>query len=518
MRGVSSAQVLLEAEEWVVETASHQLFAARDVVLRLGQTVYVVGPSGAGKTTFLKSLAGLNRGCTTRFRGPSLPDGLVVSYVGGEARFLDGQTVADVIAFHLLHSDELETTEECARTVGLGSILGHPVQLCSTGERRRLQILCAMLRKPALLLLDEPTSGLSSIEATVVMRAINALHDARSLCVVAVLHQPRHEVVALSTSVWLCANGALRRQCAYEALQTEMGASPTGDSVLDRALDALEGGPSLPSPHGLRPYPPPCTGNRSATGLLSSLHAACRRDVIVNARSWVVYVSHYVSLVFIVLLLVAVYGNQPYDDVYAFIVQTFLLFATFQTYFGYSKMALLRQERNVLVRERYTNLVSPFVLLVSRWPSMILYTLFVALTTAPVALRGFHQWDSNHVSFAAMLWMVALNGYALRWTVETSFRSIDVATAVATAVTCVFSLFNGVLTEREYIPSSIRWMTYLSPLYYVLNALGYEAWTDEGFDAVSPPHCLTVLLLFFLAMNAVIWRNLVRLGRWESSY
>lgn len=511
---------LLAAEEWVVETASrHQLFAARDVSLRLGETVYVVGPSGAGKTTFLKSLAALNEGCTTRYRG-DVSDGLVVSYVGGEARFLDGQTVAEVLAFHLLHSDEIEDAEECARTVGLEDLLASPVQRCSTGERRRLQILCAMLRKPALLLLDEPTSGLSSIEATVVMRAVHALHDARSLCVVAVLHQPRHEVLGLCTSIWLCAGGGLRRQCAYEALQTEMWASTTGDSVLERVLDAMDRAPCAASgAHGLRPYPPPCTGTRSATGLLTSLYAACCRDVIVNARSWGVYASHCASLAFIVWLLVSVYGNQPYDDVYGFIVQMFLLFATFQTYFGFSKMALLRQERNVLVRERYTNMVSPFVLLVSRWPSMLLYSLFVALATAPVVLWRFGRFSwSRNASYTAMLWMVAMNGFALRWMVETSFRSIDVASAVATAVTCVFSLFNGVLTEREYIPFHLRWMTYLSPLYYVLNSLGYIDWTDEGFDALTPLDALTALLLFFLAMNAVIYWNLVRLGRWESTY
>lgn len=537
---------MLSIEAWEVRAGRTVLFTAHDLALRSGETLYVVGPSGAGKTTFLRSMAGLNSSGVTTVASAAQEAATTVMYVGGAPRFLGGQTVEAVIRFHVAHSNDVVSAGEWAAALALGSCLTHDVATCSTGELRRLQILCALSRCPSILLLDEPTSGLSGVEADLLMRTVHSLHQRRSVAVVAVLHQPRRSVMELCDRVLVCCEGELRRDVAFSTLVEEFGNSGNADSVMEQVLDDAarrwtpvnlhtilpphttpstqtqthEGGsdarPLLcPPVTPYRPRLPPA----STTAFRASLLAGCRRDLVTNWRARYIYVAHYTSLSFIVTMLVLVYGSQDYEDVEAFVIQNFLLFATFLTYFGFTKMAMLRQERNVLVGERYARVVTCTVHVLSRWPAMCVYTLWCTLTLTPYILWGFELplTPTMLFDYGSLLWLISLNGFALRWAAETALFNIDTASAVTTGVTCVFTLMNGVLTERDRISPAVRWATNVSPVYYVLSALGNAQFPGE-FDDVSTHEARGVLTAGFVAFNVLLWWNVRRLGRWERCF
>ncbi|GAA1499836.1 hypothetical protein GCM10009827_003800 [Dactylosporangium maewongense] len=164
-----------------------------------GELVALRGPSGAGKTTTLRVLAGLqpvSAGSVDVGGGqplylpqdPTLPHARTVA----EAVALDGETrPADAVVLGALRTVGLDT-EILAMPGGLDTPLGERGQGLSSGQRQRLA-LARLLRQaaaaPAVVLLDEPTAHL---DAAAERRAVAELHAlaARGCAVLVVAHRP----------------------------------------------------------------------------------------------------------------------------------------------------------------------------------------------------------------------------------------------------------------------------------------------------------------------------------------
>lgn len=130
-----------------------------------GATI-VIGPNGAGKTTFLKAIHGLER----------VDDGQIVWPEGaGNVRKRQGfvfqlprllrRTALENIAYPL-RLDGIEGSiarkraESAAVASGLDVLPDRPADVLSAGEKQKLAIARAMIRKPDMLILDEPTANL----------------------------------------------------------------------------------------------------------------------------------------------------------------------------------------------------------------------------------------------------------------------------------------------------------------------------------------------------------------------
>ena len=131
-----------------------------DFELAAGEVVAVLGPSGSGKSLFLRALADLdeNEG-DIRLNGEArssmaAPDWRRrVSYVASESGWWDDGVAA--------HFTDWEAAAPLAGRLGLPAEAGSwPISRLSTGERQRLALVRALVQEPDLLLLDEPTSGL----------------------------------------------------------------------------------------------------------------------------------------------------------------------------------------------------------------------------------------------------------------------------------------------------------------------------------------------------------------------
>jgi phosphate-transporting ATPase len=161
------------------------------VSLRLddGECVAIEGPSGAGKTLFLRAIADLDpTSGTVRLDGAergdiSGPDWRRrVTYLPAEPGWW-----ADRVADHF---PEDRNHHPLLAALGLDAqLLDQPVARLSTGERQRLALIRVLLLVPRVYLLDEPTAALDA-SATAAVEAVIAARLADGAAALWVSHDP----------------------------------------------------------------------------------------------------------------------------------------------------------------------------------------------------------------------------------------------------------------------------------------------------------------------------------------
>jgi ATP-binding cassette subfamily B protein len=164
---------------------------------RVGETVAFVGPSGSGKTTLVKLLVGLYRPASgdIRYDGRSIQEidlEQLRERIGMVSQ--DTQLFSGSIRENLLFVNPNATDSECMDVLqkaacqsllaradkGLDTVIGEGGVKVSGGEKQRLSIARALLRRPRLLVFDEATSSLDSLteeEITVTIRDVSMRKD-----------------------------------------------------------------------------------------------------------------------------------------------------------------------------------------------------------------------------------------------------------------------------------------------------------------------------------------------------
>lgn len=195
------------------------------VRIRRGEFVFLVGPSGAGKTTFIRLLireelpsrgqilvGGKNILRLSRAEIPFLRRNIGVVFQ--DFRLLENRTAYENIAFALevLEYPAVEIRKRvpaALEMVGLAAkATAFPFQL-SGGEQQRLCITRAMVNNPPLFLADEPTGNLDPRTAWEIMKLIEEI-NARGTTVVVATHN-REIVDTLGKRVITLENGELIR-------------------------------------------------------------------------------------------------------------------------------------------------------------------------------------------------------------------------------------------------------------------------------------------------------------------
>jgi ATP-binding cassette subfamily C protein len=195
--------VACEAVTFVYDDASRPALQDVHLLIRRGESVGIVGPTGSGKSTLVDLLLGLLRPTSGRV----LIDGedlsgferawqRLIGYVPQDPYLLD-DTLRHNIAFGIPDSviDEQRVVRACALSqlddflqqlpVGLDTMIGEDGVRLSGGQRQRVAIARALYHDPAVLVFDEATAALDNQTEREVTRAIAALHGQRTLIVIA---------------------------------------------------------------------------------------------------------------------------------------------------------------------------------------------------------------------------------------------------------------------------------------------------------------------------------------------
>jgi ABC-type branched-subunit amino acid transport system ATPase component len=225
------------------------LRAVDGVSLRVdpGEVVGLIGPNGAGKTTLFNAVSGQVRVCGGRVvldgrdvtrlapwrraglgvartfqHGGLVPDASVAANVAmAQHTTMRTGAVRGILGLARAEEDDLRRrATETLRRLGLGSVADLAVGGLSQGLQKRVQVACAVVRRPRLLLLDEPSAGLDPAETADLATRLVEL-QAEIGCSVLVIDHDLRLVRHLARRVVVLSNGGVLAEGTWEEIRSD---------------------------------------------------------------------------------------------------------------------------------------------------------------------------------------------------------------------------------------------------------------------------------------------------------
>lgn len=167
---------------------------------RAGEMTALIGPDGAGKTTFMRLVCGLMDRTAGElsvcgldvFRTPQDVQDLL-SYMPQKFGLYEDLTVAENLTLYAdLHGVPAAVREErfarLLHMTGLAAFTGRLAGNLSGGMKQKLGLACTLVRSPRLLLLDEPTAGMNPSESEEMVQLFQRICEERGICVLMIEH------------------------------------------------------------------------------------------------------------------------------------------------------------------------------------------------------------------------------------------------------------------------------------------------------------------------------------------
>ena len=183
--------VILETRNLKKSFGKLEVLKGISTEIRRGEVVSIIGPSGGGKSTFLRCLNLLETPDSGQvlFKGQDITDkklnisqyrqsiGMVFQHfnVFPNLTVLENVTLAPVLEKKVPKDQAKEEAMALLRRVGLGDKANEDPRKLSGGQKQRLAIVRAMAMKPEVMLFDEPTSALDPEMVKEVLNVIREL-------------------------------------------------------------------------------------------------------------------------------------------------------------------------------------------------------------------------------------------------------------------------------------------------------------------------------------------------------
>lgn len=220
------------------QTAAQKAINKISFDVQLGETIAFVGPSGSGKTTLMKLLVGLYRPQEGKILYNNLDETeLRFDDLRNQIGFVtqDTNLFSGTIKENLLFVNPTATEEDCMTALnkaacqnllaraekGLETTIGEGGLKLSGGEKQRLSIARALLRKPKLLLFDEATSALDSLTEEEITDTIRDISSEGNQITILIAH--RLSTIMHADRIYVLEKGEVVETGAHDELLSEKG-------------------------------------------------------------------------------------------------------------------------------------------------------------------------------------------------------------------------------------------------------------------------------------------------------
>lgn len=192
-----------------------------DCHIQQGEFISLYGPSGVGKTSILRMLAGLMTPDAGTIKMENeiwfdkekridmRPQQREIGFVFQDYALFPNMTVRQNIAFPLVKGASQNIVDELLQLTGLSLMGDRKIQTLSGGQQQRVALARAIAKKPKLLLLDEPLSAIDNALREQLQETLSALHKRYHLTTILVSHN-LNEIVRLSDRVMHLSSAGLQ--------------------------------------------------------------------------------------------------------------------------------------------------------------------------------------------------------------------------------------------------------------------------------------------------------------------
>lgn len=223
----------LEVTDLAKEVNGRDIISGVTFKLPGGKIVGLLGPLGAGKTTVLNIISGLDTGYSGKIRingkileGRGKKDRNIIGYVPPGFSFYPELSVIDNLNFfggiYGLSGGELsDNVSRAMKLLQIGAKREEKAKNLSTGMKRRLNLACSILHAPQLLLLDEPVKDLDFQNRVFILDCISKINK-KNNCTILYAGTFLKELEGLLQHVLIIRGGRIRTEGNVEELTARL--------------------------------------------------------------------------------------------------------------------------------------------------------------------------------------------------------------------------------------------------------------------------------------------------------
>lgn len=220
------------------QSATHKAIDGISFDVALGETIAFVGPSGSGKSTLMKLLVGLYRPQEGKILYNHLDETEIhfddlrnqIGFVTQDTNLFSG-TIKENLMFVNPSATEADLHDAlqkaaCTNLVdradkGLDTLIGEGGLKLSGGEKQRISIARALLRKPRILIFDEATSALDSLTEEEITNTIIEISKAKDQITILIAH--RLSTIMHADKIYVLEKGDVVETGSHQKLIDEKG-------------------------------------------------------------------------------------------------------------------------------------------------------------------------------------------------------------------------------------------------------------------------------------------------------
>ncbi|CDW80123.1 abc transporter family protein [Stylonychia lemnae] len=498
-----------------------------------GETLYIMGSSGAGKTSLLNILSDrASNKAGTKLSGklmindknPLTQDvfGSIAGYVMQDDILFSYYSPRQALRFaarlklnNVPEEEQNSKVESLLQELGLRQCADTPIgdqqrKTLSGGERKRVAIGVELITDPSMILLDEPTSGLDSFKALQIVRLLNR-QARKGKTVISTIHQPGSDSFALfDRLIYMCDGHIVYQGKASDVasyfkqinIPCPKFANPA-DFIMRITTVNYPKQPNdekkvayLKSQYDLKlqkqikeesyqgSYKEIDFAERklSQASAMIQFKELLKRSGSQQLQDPQAFTIKIVYSIFIGLLSLALFWDLSGNNfVTQFGLAGYLFFGCISTLFTHMQGNLLafQIERPIFLREKANKMygVLPYYLAKSIIEIPVLVIQPMVWTIVVYFGVGLSITASQFFYYYLILFLLSLSSSSFGMFVSSLFNQQETALAIAPVILMPMIMFSGFFSNASTFQSWISWIQYISPIRYALEAF---VWNEFG--------------------------------------